>query len=129
MVGDLGNKFGYSTIDNCWIIFNQVRIPRENMLCRLAHLDKEGNFEIRGDLRALYQIMVAIRQQIVVTAGPALFRGLKIAIRYAVCRRQFSTIPGSKSERKILDYQTHLHKLGTLLADACLMSITGTFVH
>lgn len=61
MVGDLGSKFGYASIDNSWIIFNQVRIPRENMLSRLAYLDKDGNFEIRGDLRALYQIMVTIR--------------------------------------------------------------------
>jgi len=87
MVGDLGSKFGYNTMDNCWIIFNQVRIPRTNMLSRLASIDKEGNFEIKGDLRALYQIMVAIRQQIVTTAGPALMRALKIAVRYAVCRR------------------------------------------
>jgi hypothetical protein len=48
--------------------------------------------------------MVAIRQQIVTTAGPALYRALKIAVRYAVVRRQFSTIPGSKDERKVLDY-------------------------
>jgi acyl-CoA oxidase len=54
MAGDLGTKFGYAAVDNCWIIFNQVRIPRENMLCRLAGVDREGNFEIKGDLRALY---------------------------------------------------------------------------
>lgn len=62
MVGDLGTKNGYNTMDNCWLIFNHVRIPRTNMLSRLAYVDKEGNFEIKGDLRALYQIMVAIRQ-------------------------------------------------------------------
>lgn len=54
MVGDLGSKLGYNSMDNCWLIFNKVRIPRENMLCRLAGIDREGNFEIRGDLRALY---------------------------------------------------------------------------
>ncbi|MFO0118295.1 MAG: hypothetical protein ACK521_12035 [bacterium] len=53
-VGDLGTKMGYNSMDNSWIIFNQVRIPRENMLCKLAYLDKDGGFEIRGDLRALY---------------------------------------------------------------------------
>lgn len=72
--------------------------------------------------------MVSIRQQIVTTAGPALMRALKISIRYAVCRRQFSTIPGSKDERKVLDYQTHQYKLGTLMADCCCMSVTGNFV-
>lgn len=53
-VGDLGTKLGYNSMDNCWLMFNHVRIPRENMLCRLAGIDREGNFEIRGDLRALY---------------------------------------------------------------------------
>jgi len=61
-IGDLGPKLGYNTTDNGWMSFDQVRIPRDNMLCRLAGIDREGAFEIRGDLRALYQIMVAIRQ-------------------------------------------------------------------
>ena len=61
-IGDLGPKLGFNTTDNAWMIFDSVRIPRDNMLCRLAGIDREGNFEIRGDLRALYQIMVAIRQ-------------------------------------------------------------------
>ena len=60
-VGDLGAKLSYGSKDNGWLIFNQKRIPRTNMLMRFAGIDNEGNFEIRGDLRALYQIMVAIR--------------------------------------------------------------------
>ena len=39
------------------------------MLMRFAGIDNEGNFEIRGDLRAIYQIMVAIRQQLITGAG------------------------------------------------------------
>lgn len=32
--GDIGPKFGYNTKDNGYLRFNQVRIPRENMLMK-----------------------------------------------------------------------------------------------
>ena len=127
-VGDIGAKLGYGSKDNGWLIFNKKRIPRTNMLMRFAGIDNEGNFEIRGDLRAIYQIMVAIRQQLITGAGLYMIKTLRLAIRYSVCRRQFSTIPGSKEERKILDYQSHMFKLGPLLCDAYMMIITGKFL-
>lgn len=94
-IGDLGPKMGYASKDNGYMFFNKVRIPRSQHLCRLAGLDRDGNLSINGDLRALYQIMVNIRMQIVSTAGFVTQRGLLPATRYAVCRRQFSTIPGT----------------------------------
>lgn len=33
-VGDIGPKFGFNTIDNGYVKFDQVRIPRENMLMK-----------------------------------------------------------------------------------------------
>ena len=53
-VGDIGLKFGYNTKDNGWLMFNQVRVPRTNMLCRFAYIDKEGSFEMRGNPKAIY---------------------------------------------------------------------------
>ena len=58
-------------------------------------------------------------------AGNVIRKALIIGIRYAVCRRQFATIQGSKQERKLLDYQTHMHKLGPLLADSFVMNTVG----
>lgn len=69
--------------------------------------------------------MVEIRQQIIVMAGPALMKALQIAVRYSVCRRQFANVPGSEKERKILDYQTQMFKLGPLVANAFVMQIVG----
>ena len=53
-VGDIGPKLGYNTKDNGWLIFNQVRIPRTNMLCKFAYIDEEGSLEIRGNPKAIY---------------------------------------------------------------------------
>jgi len=37
-VGDIGPKFGFDTIDNGFVHFNHVRIPRENMLMKYAQV-------------------------------------------------------------------------------------------
>ena len=49
-------------------------------------------------------------------------------MRYAVCRRQFSTIDGSKVERKILDYQSHMYKLGPMVGDMIVLALGGKFL-
>jgi len=41
-VGDIGPKFGFSAKDNGYVIFNNVRIPRTNMLMRYVNVDKDG---------------------------------------------------------------------------------------
>ena len=35
-VGDIGPKFGYNGVDNGFLSFNHVRVPRDNMLMRFA---------------------------------------------------------------------------------------------
>ena len=100
----MGTKFGYTSKDNGWLIFNQVRIPREDMLSRFFYVNRKGEIEIRGNPKAVYATMVGIRTQLVFNAGGCLRRALLIGIRYAACRRQFTTIPGAKVERKLLDY-------------------------
>lgn len=45
-LGDMGPKLGYASKNNGWATFNQVRIPRENMLSKYVSVDKEGTFSI-----------------------------------------------------------------------------------
>lgn len=45
-VGDLGAKVAYSSKDNGWMIMNNVRIPRRNMLMKFTTVDRDGNFEV-----------------------------------------------------------------------------------
>ena len=37
-VGDIGNKMAFETIDNGYLMMNNVRIPRENLLCKNAEV-------------------------------------------------------------------------------------------
>lgn len=38
-LGDMGPKLGYNGKNNGWACFNQVRIPRENILSRYVSVD------------------------------------------------------------------------------------------
>jgi hypothetical protein len=57
---------------------------------RFVDVDREGNFKVKGDLRILYSVMLVIRTYIVNEASFNLAKGLTIATRYAVVRRQFA---------------------------------------
>ena len=53
-VGDLGEKLGYASMDNGYLIFDQARIPRTNLLSRFVEVTKEGKLIRKGDPRLLY---------------------------------------------------------------------------
>lgn len=104
--GDLGPKIAYGSKDNGYLILNQVRVPRTDMLMRFVNVSREGEFEITGDIRVLYSVMMFIRVMLVRTEAHVLFNALTIAIRYSAVRRQFATQDSTKKERVVLDYQT-----------------------
>ena len=51
--GDLGPKYGYQSKDNGWAKFNEVRIPRRNMLMGVASVEKDGSFNLKADARVV----------------------------------------------------------------------------
>lgn len=115
-VGDVGNKLGYDSMDNGYLAFDQYRVPKDALLNRFVDIDDEGSFEMKGDMRALYGIMSKTRLHLLLGSSGGLKRQAKIAIRYAYCRRQFSTIKGSTQERRLIDYQTHMAVLGPCMS-------------
>jgi len=63
------------------------------------NITKQGDFKMKANPKIIYQIMVQTRIAIITGAACVLHGAAKIAIRYAVCRRQFATIKGSDQER------------------------------
>ena len=53
-VGDIGSKLGYNSIDNGYLLFNNVKVARNTMLSRFSEITKEGDFELKSDPRMLY---------------------------------------------------------------------------
>ena len=102
--GSIGPKIGYISKDNGWATFDNVRIPRNNMLMGITELSKEGELSLKGDFRVLYSVMMYIR--IILTALSAHNGSIStcIATRYCSVRRQFSTQQGTREDRKVIDY-------------------------
>ncbi len=120
-IKDCGRKLGLNGVDNGVIYFNQVVIPKEDMLDRFASVNKEGKFDspIASDNRRFFTMLgtlVGGRIGIPRAGLSAAKSGLTIAIRYGDQRRQFG--PEGAAEVPILNYRTHQRRLMPLLANA-----------
>ncbi|MEZ4825291.1 MAG: acyl-CoA dehydrogenase [Bacteroidia bacterium] len=120
-ITDSGRKLGLNGVDNGRLWFDQVRVPRENLLNRFADVSPEGEYSspITSDSRRFFTMLgtlVGGRVCVPVAGLSAAKTGLTIAIRYGSQRRQFG--PAGQPETFILDYQTHQRRLFPLLANA-----------
>ncbi|MCO6164095.1 acyl-CoA dehydrogenase [Flavobacterium sp. NRK F7] len=118
-IGDCGHKMGLNGVDNGTIRFDQVIIPKENMLDRFASVNENGAFEspIPSDNRRFFTMLgtlVGGRIGIPRSALSAAKSGITIAIKYADQRRQFG--PDGGSEVPILNYRMHQRRLFPHLA-------------
>ncbi|SKB07858.1 acyl-CoA dehydrogenase family protein [Aeromicrobium choanae] len=118
---DCGFKGGLGGVDNGRIMFDQVRIPRENLLNRYGNVDEGGTYSSPIDsLNARFFTMIGtlIRGRVSVggSARAAAEVALSIAGRYALQRRQFEGVPGE--ETVLMDYRMHQRRLLPLLAEA-----------
>ncbi|KAI8146665.1 acyl-CoA dehydrogenase/oxidase [Fennellomyces sp. T-0311] len=106
MAGDIGHKVGRQGLDNGWIQFHNVRIPRSQMLNRWADLDRQGNFTPPPSPVVMYATLIPERLMLVLGSIMMVSQALTIATRYGVVRRQ-----GNKNQQ-IMDYLSHY---GTIL--------------
>ncbi|KAI8636766.1 acyl-CoA dehydrogenase/oxidase C-terminal [Parasitella parasitica] len=123
-IGDLGKKMGRDGIDNGYIQFTNVRIPRAYMLMKHTQVSRSGNVKEPKLQQLTYGALLQGRVAMVVDSGNVSKKALTIAIRYAAIRRQFSN---SKSdiETKLLDYPIHQRRLMPLMAQTFAMLFTG----
>ncbi len=112
-------KGGLPGVDNGRIVFDHVRVPRENLLNRYGDVAPDGSYTspIEGDGRRFFTMIgTLIRGRVTVggSAGAAARVALDIATRYASQRRQFSA--PDDSEVLIMDYLLHQRRLFPLIA-------------
>ncbi|MEQ9290542.1 MAG: acyl-CoA dehydrogenase [Cyclobacteriaceae bacterium] len=118
-IEDCGPKLGLNGVDNGKIRYNQVHIPKDNMLDRFASIDENGEFSspISSDNKRFFTMLATLvggRIGIPRAGLSAAKSGLTIAIRYGNQRKQFG--PSGKPEIPILNYRTHQRRLMPLLA-------------
>uniref|UniRef100_A0A672UVA5 Acyl-coenzyme A oxidase n=1 Tax=Strigops habroptila TaxID=2489341 RepID=A0A672UVA5_STRHB len=109
--GDIGPKMNFDHIDNGYLMLQNVRVPRENMLSKFCEVQPDGTYVRRGSQQINYFTMTALRVALIShEAVIPLMKACTIAIRYSVVRRQSKLKPGEE-EAKILDFQTQQEKL------------------
>jgi acyl-CoA oxidase len=118
-IKDCGLKMGLNGVDNGIIRFDNVIIPKDNMLDRFASVNDQGKFEspIPSDNRRFFTMLgtlVGGRIGIPRSALSAAKSGLAIAIKYSDKRKQFG--PEGGEEVSILNYRMHQRRLFPLLA-------------
>jgi acyl-CoA oxidase len=57
-IGDVGDKIGRQGVDNGWIRFTNVRVPRDHMLMRFAYLTPQGEYTKFGQPQLAYSALI-----------------------------------------------------------------------
>jgi acyl-CoA oxidase len=118
-IEDCGAKLGLDGVDNGRIWFDDVRVPRDNLLDRYATVSAEGVYHspIENPTKRFFTMLGTLIQGRVSVCGASISAtkvALAIAIRHAESRRQFG--PPDGDEVVLLDYRTHQRRLLPALA-------------
>ncbi|MEL6654507.1 MAG: acyl-CoA dehydrogenase family protein, partial [Bacteroidota bacterium] len=118
-IGDSGRKLGLNGVDNGRLWFEQVRVPRENLLDRFATVSADGTYDspIASPGRRFFTMLgtlVGGRVCVPIAGLSAAKSGLRIAIKYAARRRQFGR--AGQPETPLLEYHSHQRRLFPMLS-------------
>ncbi|KAG7528732.1 hypothetical protein FFLO_05958 [Filobasidium floriforme] len=124
MIGDIGKKMGRDGIDNGYIQFTHVRIPRAHMLMKHTQVSRDGIVTDPPLAQLTYGALLSGRVGMVADSSNTAKRALTIAVRYAAVRRQFAS-GKNKLETQLLDYPIHQRRLMPLMAQAIAIGFTS----
>ncbi|KAK8706514.1 hypothetical protein V6N13_050076 [Hibiscus sabdariffa] len=131
-IADCGHKIGLNGVDNGRIWFDNVRVPRENLLNAVANVSPDGRYTspIKNPDQRFAAFMAPLtggRLNVSVNAVYQSKVGLAIAIRYALTRRAFS-LKRNEPEVLLLDYPSHQRRLFPLVAKTYAMSFAANYL-
>lgn len=130
IVGDMGDKVGANGMDNGFAMFQQYRIPRENLLNRSADVTPEGKYVSNRKSQssgASFGVLSAGRVSIMQMGISYLIQALTIATRYSAVRRQFSR-ESDTIETAIIEYPTQQWRLFPYLAGCYVFQAQSEFL-
>ncbi len=119
-IHDMGMKIGVNGVDNAKISFNQVRVPRTNLLDAFSQVDERGNFssEVKGKRARFLKMADQLLSGRICIASMTLNAtkmGMLTSYRYSKSRNGVG--PQGKSDAPILSYQFQQNTFVPLLAE------------
>ncbi|KAF8083170.1 hypothetical protein N665_0790s0031 [Sinapis alba] len=128
-IADCGHKIGINGLDIGRIWFDNLRIPRENLLNSVADVSSDGHYvsSIENPDQRFGAFLAPLTCGRVTIAATAIYSakiGLAVAIRYSLTRRAFSDVANGP-EVLLLDYPSHQRRLLPLLAKTYAMSFAA----
>lgn len=114
-IEDNGYKLGLNGVDNGKIWFDQVAVPRENLLDRYGTITDNGEYhsDIKNPNKRFFTMLGTLVGGRICVAKGAIAgakMGLAIAVKYALRRRQFND-SSRIQEDLIMDYPSHQLRL------------------
>lgn len=130
-IEDCGHKMGLNGVDNGRLTFDDVRIPRKQMLDRYGGVDASGEYDspIPSKTKRFFTMigtLVGGRVSVAAAGLTAMKSALTIATRYGVQRRQFG--PAGEPEMPIIDYRSHQRRLLPRIARAYALNFGVRYV-
>ena len=127
--GDIGDKMGYNAVDNGFLRFDHVRIPKDAMLMAHSKVLDDGTYIPPPVKKAAYGTMVFVRSDIVMNAALYMKKAVTIALRYNLVRRQSNADSTNNNvETQVLDYQHSQRTLFPILASSFAFHCTSDFM-
>ena len=125
-ITDMGYKMGQNGVDNAVLSFDNVRIPRENMLNKHTDVDENGRFNsaIKGINQRFFKVterLLSGRLCIASMCAGAVRSCLFIAITYA--KQRLAVGPTGESDAPIFNYQLQQNALMPLLCRSIALGL------
>ena len=129
VIGDIGPKYGYTAMDNGYMLFNNHRVPHSALLAKYSSVNPDNGMYTKPENAAtVYGSLTFIRAQIIMHARLILARAVTNAVRYLSIRRQFADrdAKGANApEVAVFNYPTVQIRILPLLATTFALHYTG----